>query len=250
MEGAPSAHLPPRPVTRGGSPVVPPLDAHIGILQGAATRHQSKSHGLELCQLRALIADQAGCCALCGGRLVSRKYHIDHDHNCCPAMFSCGRCVRGLLCSRCNTGIGLLNENPDLLSDKVVTYLRPLHIGEWFSTLRPGTPASVRVCNSSGCFCLCVCEFCDEILPLSRRKRKYCGSPECLRKKKAREKAHEKNKARPKGGYRRRRPYLSCDMCGVTGGSDIKSRLLVQRRKRDEGKALCVSCRSVVRAAA
>lgn len=43
--------------------------------------------------------------------------HIDHDHQCCPrgkfkrGKHSCGKCVRGVLCSNCNTALGLLKED-------------------------------------------------------------------------------------------------------------------------------------------
>lgn len=45
--------------------------------------------------------------------------HVDHDHRCCPlGVFgkghkkSCGECIRGWLCSSCNTSLGMLQENP------------------------------------------------------------------------------------------------------------------------------------------
>jgi DNA-directed RNA polymerase subunit RPC12/RpoP len=39
---------------------------------------------------------------------------VDHDHRCCPGQVSkCGRCVRGLLCFRCNVVAGMLDEDPD-----------------------------------------------------------------------------------------------------------------------------------------
>jgi Recombination endonuclease VII len=61
----------------------------------------------------ALLADQSGGCAVCGenGELV-----IDHDHECCPSYRGCcGKCVRGLLCHRCNRVYGLLGDSADLV---------------------------------------------------------------------------------------------------------------------------------------
>lgn len=33
---------------------------------------------------------------------MARAAMVDHDHDCCPGGWSCGRCVRGLICSECN----------------------------------------------------------------------------------------------------------------------------------------------------
>ena len=49
---------------------------------------------------------QGGCCALCPATQYSSvnkgPLAIDHDHRCCPIDSSCGKCVRGLLCAKCN----------------------------------------------------------------------------------------------------------------------------------------------------
>lgn len=76
-------------------------------------------------QYEEMLAAQGGACAICrttepGGR--NNRFHIDHDHKCCPRG-SCGRCVRGLLCVRCNHGIANFNEDPAIFS-AALAYLR------------------------------------------------------------------------------------------------------------------------------
>lgn len=76
-------------------------------------------HGLKPAEPDALFRLQGGRCAICqrsGVRLV-----IDHDHRHHPGRSGCRRCVRGLLCTRCNTAIGQLGEAN---VDRLVKYLR------------------------------------------------------------------------------------------------------------------------------
>lgn len=84
-------------------------------------RRVLKDHGITEQEYAELLNRQNGVCLLCktdnpGGKNGS-TFHIDHDHNCCPGYKSCRNCVRGLLCSKCNTAIGLMGDNPDLLRD-------------------------------------------------------------------------------------------------------------------------------------
>jgi hypothetical protein len=78
-----------------------------------------------------LLAEQNGHCAICDEPGVpyessyrdgDRRLAVDHDHACCPGSRSCGSCVRGLLCQRCNTGLGFLNDDAALLY-RAVDYL-------------------------------------------------------------------------------------------------------------------------------
>jgi hypothetical protein len=48
-------------------------------------------------------------CDSCGS---SVGIAIDHDHLCCPATKTCGKCIRGVLCRRCNTAEGIFKTNP------------------------------------------------------------------------------------------------------------------------------------------
>lgn len=50
---------------------------------------------------------QGGVCAICGGTNRSKRLAIDHCH-------STGR-IRGLLCAACNAGIGMFQDDPELL---------------------------------------------------------------------------------------------------------------------------------------
>lgn len=49
-----------------------------------------------------MYESQDGACAGCKTPMPDADLQIDHDHACCPANGSCGRCVRGLLCRSCN----------------------------------------------------------------------------------------------------------------------------------------------------
>ena len=75
-------------------------------------------YGITLARYEAMLREQGGGCAICGATQPGgrgRRFHVDHDHSCCPGQKSCGECVRALLCHGCNVGIGSLGENPDRL---------------------------------------------------------------------------------------------------------------------------------------
>jgi len=60
----------------------------------------AKRYGLTQEQVDAMVAQQGGICAICGGPPGTKGFHIDHDH-------TTGE-VRGLLCGSCNVGVGWL----------------------------------------------------------------------------------------------------------------------------------------------
>ena len=85
-----------------------------------------RRYGITLDDFDALFEKQGGRCAICRSTSPSnggRDWSIDHDHSCCPQAGSCGRCVRGILCTRCNGGLGSFGDDPERLS-AAIDYLR------------------------------------------------------------------------------------------------------------------------------
>ena len=79
-------------------------------------RRKESRHGLPRGWYNKQIIKQKGLCALCSEQLVfDRTVHIDHDHRCCSKRRGCLLCVRGLLCKKCNTGLGIFGDSPERL---------------------------------------------------------------------------------------------------------------------------------------
>lgn len=75
-----------------------------------------RSHHLPYEWYTTTLQKQNGGCAICHtppeeGRVLC----LDHDHRCCAGEGSCGECARGLLCSRCNTLVGWLECNREIV---------------------------------------------------------------------------------------------------------------------------------------
>lgn len=90
--------------------------------KGRSTRDSRRNwklrrYGLTLADYDALCAAQDGLCALCGQTQGWARLHdlaVDHNH-------ATGR-VRGLLCHKCNVGLGHFEDSVDLLQ-KAIEYL-------------------------------------------------------------------------------------------------------------------------------
>jgi hypothetical protein len=81
-----------------------------------------KAHGVDAPRYQEMLREQNGVCAICrrpethrdGASGKSKDLAVDHDH-------ATGK-VRALLCSACNTALGLFNDDADLLG-KAIEYL-------------------------------------------------------------------------------------------------------------------------------
>lgn len=70
------------------------------------TKNLWQFYGLTVKAYRDLATKQGHKCAICIKR-VKGKLFVDHDHK--------TNNIRGLLCSKCNFGVGLFNDDPKLL---------------------------------------------------------------------------------------------------------------------------------------
>lgn len=76
-----------------------------GYYKNAQLKH---AYGITLLEYDQILESQNGVCVICGGiNADGRRLHVDHNHK-------TGK-VRGLLCSKCNHGLGLFNDDIETL---------------------------------------------------------------------------------------------------------------------------------------
>lgn len=88
----------------------------------AAKRYRATRHRRYGLTEEALAELNTGSCHICGTTDPSPRetWCVDHDHACCPGTNGCcGRCVRGLLCVQCNTALGLVRDDPNILRSAI-----------------------------------------------------------------------------------------------------------------------------------
>ncbi|WP_433662448.1 endonuclease VII domain-containing protein [Nocardia sp. CA-128927] len=83
----------------------------------AADRKLRGRYGIDRATYQQLLAEQDGVCAICDTPASEKPLVVDHQHG------GTGQ-VRGLLCHGCNTGLGLLKDDPVTLL-RAAGYLGP-----------------------------------------------------------------------------------------------------------------------------
>jgi hypothetical protein len=86
-----------------------------------------KKYGLTIDQFNTMLVEQGIACKICRKpfdpeKIRGKRGSIDHDHACCPGPYSCGKCVRGILCTNCNNILGQAHDDPKILR-AAATYL-------------------------------------------------------------------------------------------------------------------------------
>ncbi len=85
-------------------------------------------HGLKVEERQELYERQGGVCPICERPFPNDgSLQVDHDHDCCPETYSCGKCVRGLLCAGCNRTLSVFGEDPERFL-RAAEYLKAVRV--------------------------------------------------------------------------------------------------------------------------
>lgn len=96
----------------------------------AAVYTRKYRYGITEAQYNDLLTEQGNSCAVCRTEFTATvKANVDHDHNCCVGAKSCGKCLRGLLCSKCLT-LASIMETRFKYMDDMFLYLTKYLVGE------------------------------------------------------------------------------------------------------------------------
>ena len=80
-------------------------------------RDVKRKYGITIDQYRDMLSQQLSGCSICNKTIIEtgKLLGIDHDHE--------TKKIRGLLCDKCNRGLGFFNDDIELLT-KAIKYLK------------------------------------------------------------------------------------------------------------------------------
>ena len=96
--------------------------------------HLRTKYSISLVEYEERLAAQGGRCPTCLRTVdeapqpartsgLGLVFVVDHDHRCCPTERTCGKCIRGLLCSPCNMTLGFMQDDTARL-ERAIEYLK------------------------------------------------------------------------------------------------------------------------------
>lgn len=76
--------------------------------RGLCQRHMSVANRFKINPESMPRLYEKGC--MNPGCASGERLSVDHDHSCCEGNYSCGSCVRGVLCQNCNLVLGWVEK--------------------------------------------------------------------------------------------------------------------------------------------
>ena len=78
-------------------------------------------------QYDIILKKQNGRCAICSSLPGKNRLSVDHNHSCCKGSKSCGKCIRKLLCIKCNLMLGASRDSISNLKS-AIAYLEEYNV--------------------------------------------------------------------------------------------------------------------------
>ena len=127
----------------------------------SARASRIRCYNITLQEYEDQFAKQGGVCAICKKpetvmekkSTEPKKLAVDHDHK--------TNVVRGLLCVRCNHGVGLFLDSPELLEAAAIYLREAVNIVERYGKLEPRRRVNK---NKPDCFELRKCCVCSQVV--------------------------------------------------------------------------------------
>lgn len=90
---------------------------HENYKERIAAKRLLREYGITQADYDRMLDEQGGVCLICAGtRPDGKPLYVDHCHT--------SGAVRGLLCTQCNTGLGMFSDDPDRLLAAAAYLLR------------------------------------------------------------------------------------------------------------------------------
>jgi hypothetical protein len=97
----------------------------LSCIKTMGTTRNISLYGISSDQYYDMFNEQNGVCKICKKpETTKERMCIDHNHSCCPSVKnkrtrSCGKCIRGLICFRCNVVLGMVKDDEKLLNEMI-----------------------------------------------------------------------------------------------------------------------------------